>query len=110
MMQLTEEQMADIKTNSLEKSKRLRVWIDDNELTGQIGPGDAFTQLSDYYGEDTIKNLLQAINEAEFGDQFVKAADNLCKRDLTRAQCDKLLGKIEAARLAVQAKKAAAQS
>lgn len=111
-MELTDQQMADIKDNYLAQSKTIREWMNDNELgPADIRSREVISQLKVKYGDETIQDLMKALRESRFGQQFAMMARRMCSRPgITVEQCDKMLAKLQDAIVTVNAKKAELQA
>ena len=106
-MQLTDEQLADVKDNFLSQNKGVREWMTDNDLkVTDIRPREVIVQLKAKYGDEPIMTLMQGMRQTNFGKQFSMMASRMCGRPgLTVEQCDMMLAKLQDAIITVNAKK-----
>jgi len=106
-MQLTDQQLADVKDNYLALTKTIREWMNDNQLgTADIAPQQIVVQLKAKYGDETILPLMVALRQANFGRQFSQMAGRMCQRPgLTVELCDTIISHLQDALVTVQAKK-----
>ena len=107
-MQLTDEQLADVKDNYLAQQKPIRDWMTDNNLNMQdIKPREVIQQLNTKYTVEVIRPLLLAMRESNMGNQFTRMATRMCSRPgITVERCNQLLASLQDAVITVSAKKA----
>ena len=111
-MELTDQQLADIKDNYLGEAKTIREWMNDNELgVADIKPREILTQLKAKYDDETVNGLMKNLRDANLGRQFTMMSSRMCSRPgITVEQCDQLLAKLQDATVTIQAKKAELQA
>ena len=106
-MELTDEQLADIKENYLEKYKPFRHWMDDNSLTfDDIRPRDIMVGLRAKYGVSEVRELMSALRKERVDKQFTMMTSRMCMNpDLTVEQCESVIAQLQDAIVTMQAKK-----